>query len=121
MRAGGVFGGFVVNANCITRGHRDKLDKLLCVCFAFGEWEGGQLVIDELGLVFDLKPGHVIIFDSRGLTHFNLHYRGHRSSVVLHSDDYLKHAKGLEERMADLKVGYGLGKTKDRTETTSGA
>ena len=76
------------------------MDKMLCCCLALGDWEGGHLVVEELGLIFEMLPGHVIIFDSTRLTHFNLHYFGHRLSVVLHTDKFMEHAMSLWD---DLK------------------
>lgn len=40
----------------------------------------------ESGLVFDSRPGDMIVFQSQKETHFNLHVEGIRSTVVLHSD-----------------------------------
>ena len=100
------FCGYVVNINCVTRVHRDWLDMKFCVCFALGDWEGGQLVIDELGLVFDLKPGHVLLFDSTRLTHFNLHYMGLRISVVLNTDKEMERCGNDEEGLRHVKATY---------------
>lgn len=33
-----------------------------------------------------LKSGDMVVFLSCALTHFNLHYRGERASLVLHTD-----------------------------------
>jgi len=51
-----------------------------------GNCVGGQLVLHELGLVFDCLPGDMIVFQSCNQTHFNLHMEGVRASLVLHSD-----------------------------------
>lgn len=48
--------------------------------------EGGELAIYELGIVFGLRSFDAIFFRSRYLTHFNLHFRGVRGSLVFHSD-----------------------------------
>jgi hypothetical protein len=80
------FAGVVVNFCVSCNGHRDWIDKLLCVVIPFGDWEGGELVLYELGLVIKLKPGDILIFPSCHITHFNLHFSGLRGSLVLHSD-----------------------------------
>jgi predicted 2-oxoglutarate/Fe(II)-dependent dioxygenase YbiX len=80
------FLGFVVNINVMTRGHRDGKDLEACVVMPIGDFEGGELVLAELGLVVELKNGDVIIFPSHKLTHFNLHYKGTRASFVFHTD-----------------------------------
>jgi hypothetical protein len=80
------FSGIVVNFCVSTSGHRDGNDHRLCVVIPFGKWSGGELCLHELGLVIDLKPGDILIFPSCDITHFNLHFRGKRGSLVLHSD-----------------------------------
>lgn len=62
----------------------------MCAVVPFGEFEGGELVFYELGLVLQLKSAHIVIFRSERLTHFNLHYSGTRGSLVFHSDGDLK-------------------------------
>lgn len=47
-------------------------------------------MFEELGLVFELSPGDVIIFRSDILTHYNLHYLVTQGSLVVHSDCHLK-------------------------------
>ncbi|KAJ6621440.1 hypothetical protein B0H10DRAFT_1945267 [Mycena sp. CBHHK59/15] len=64
------FGGFVVNVNSCTWGHRDVAS---CAFY-------------EAGLVFDLQLGDVLVFPSQDLTHFNLHFKGKRGTLVLHTD-----------------------------------
>jgi hypothetical protein len=80
------FTGYVVNINCRTNAHSDPGDKAVCVVIPIGLWDGGELVLDELGLVLDLKQGHAIVFKSQYITHYNLDYKGKRISVVLQSD-----------------------------------
>ena len=80
------FSGFVLNINVSTRIHRDWNDKDICIVIPISDCEGGELVLMELGLVLDLKNGDMVIFRSGELSHFNLHYRGKRASLVLHSD-----------------------------------
>jgi hypothetical protein len=93
------FAGVVLNFCVSTRGHRDFIDKWICVVIPFGEWEGGDICFYELGLVIDLKPGHILIFRSSEITHFNLHFTGKRGSLVLHSDQQSK-------RWVDTRNGW---------------
>lgn len=103
------FCGFVLNINCVTGAHRDTMDQTCCVCFAMGDWEGGHLVLDELGLVFPMQPGEVIVFDSTAITHFNMHYLGYRISIVMHTDKHMKQAEGLATRLAGLGLAPAPG------------
>ncbi|KAJ7123897.1 hypothetical protein C8R43DRAFT_1135929 [Mycena crocata] len=80
------FGGFVINVSAATRGHRDRFDKLFCVVIPFGNWTGGELGLYELGFVFRLHAWDMFVFPSCDITHFNLHFKGVRLSIVLHSD-----------------------------------
>ncbi|KAJ7654846.1 hypothetical protein B0H17DRAFT_956712 [Mycena rosella] len=82
------FGRFVVNIGVTTRGHRDCFDKKFCVIIPAGCWTGGELCLFETGFVFCLHPWDILIFSSCNVTHFNLHYEGVRTSIVLHSDKY---------------------------------
>lgn len=95
---GDPFTGFILNVGVATDAHRDPGDKGPCAVFSLGEYTGGELVLEELGLVVDHKPGSMVFFASKHLTHFNLHYEGIRASVVLahdsHSDRWLKDWNG---------------------------
>ncbi|KAJ6545125.1 hypothetical protein B0H10DRAFT_1853024, partial [Mycena sp. CBHHK59/15] len=79
------FAGFVVNVCPCTWGHHDR-DKNLCFVVPFGPFKGGQLCLYEAGLSFDLHLGDIMAFPSCDLTHFNLHFKGLRGTLVLHSD-----------------------------------
>ena len=70
------FSGVVVNLCVSTTAHRDQNDRRICVVIPFGEWEGGDLCLHELGLVIKLHPGDIVVFPSRKITHFNLHFTG---------------------------------------------
>lgn len=76
----------MLNISVSTHGHRDAMDKKICVVAPFGLWKGGELCLFEVGLVLKLKPGDVVIFPSCDITHFNLAFQGLRASLVLHSD-----------------------------------
>ncbi|KAI0055056.1 hypothetical protein BV25DRAFT_1816167 [Artomyces pyxidatus] len=80
------FLGFVINLNVATKAHLDAQDKLLCLVMALGEYEGGELVMVEPGLVLPLRCGDLVAFQSCRITHFNLHFEGLRSSFVFHTD-----------------------------------
>lgn len=80
------FSGFVLNINALTRIHRDWNDKDICIVIPISDCDGGDLALMELGLVLELNNGDMVIFRSGELSHFNLHYRGKRASMVLHSD-----------------------------------
>lgn len=82
------FTGLVFNVGVCTTGHRDPLDKKWCVVIPLCDFEGGALVLHEAGLVLDVRAGDVIIFPSCEITHFNLHFRGTRVSLVLHVDKH---------------------------------
>ncbi|TFK58751.1 hypothetical protein BDN72DRAFT_746285, partial [Pluteus cervinus] len=67
------FTGLVINFCVSTSAHRDHNDEGLCAVIPFGEFTGGELCLFEPGLVFDIKPGDILIFPSAEITHFNLH------------------------------------------------
>ena len=86
MSPGYPFSSLVLNINVMTSGHRDGQDLKACLVMAIGDHEGGELCLMEPGLVIPLRSGDLIIFRSCDVTHFNLHYKGFRASMVLHSD-----------------------------------
>lgn len=91
---GAPFTSMVVNLCACTKGHRDHGDKKWCTTFTIGDCKGGELCMHESGLVFDSRPGDMIVFQSQKETHFNLHMSGIRSTVVLHSDRSMDHWAG---------------------------
>lgn len=90
------FLGLVINLNVVTAAHRDSKDDGVCLVLAIGDFEGGELVLYEPGLVVPLRNGDFVIFPSCKSTHFNLHFKGRRASIVLHTDREM--TKWLEER-----------------------
>jgi hypothetical protein len=82
------FTGFVINFNVMTTAHRDGMDSAGCVVMVIGSEDlvGGELVLFEPGIVLELRNGDIVAFQSKKITHFNLHYVGKRASFVLHSD-----------------------------------
>ncbi|KAJ7573585.1 hypothetical protein C8J56DRAFT_1066087 [Mycena floridula] len=83
------FTGYIININVTTNGHLDINDRDLCVVVPFAEWEEGQIVFYQLGLVVDLGPLDIIIFPSNCITHFNLCHQGKCGSVVASTDKVL--------------------------------
>ncbi|KAI0062592.1 hypothetical protein BV25DRAFT_1803811 [Artomyces pyxidatus] len=83
------FGGFVVNLNVTTRAHRDGKDLSVCFVMPLGKFQGGELVLVEPGLVLRLRSGDFVVFPSKKVTHFNMHYKGKRASLVLQTDNEL--------------------------------
>ena len=92
----------VLNLSVSTFGHRDKKDKDLCMVIPFGKWEGGQLVLYELGLAFDLRHCDALIFRSNIITHFNLTYTGLRNAIILHSDKDIENWPKQKRFFGDL-------------------
>ncbi|KAJ7022642.1 hypothetical protein C8F04DRAFT_971370 [Mycena alexandri] len=80
------FTGFVLNLRVSTWGHRDHGDKRICIVIPLGDYSNGELCLYEVGLMFDLKMGDVLLFPSCDITHFNMHFSGKRGTIVLHSD-----------------------------------
>ena len=71
--------------NVLTLIHLDWNDKDFCIVIPVSDCEGGDLALMELGIVLELNNRDMVIFHSGELS-LNLHYRGKRSSMVLHSD-----------------------------------
>lgn len=84
------FPGFVLNLQVATEAHTDTNDDTICVVIPFGDYTGGELVLHEAGIVLELVEGDILIFPSYRLTHYNLHFKGVRGSVVMHSDSKVK-------------------------------
>lgn len=82
------FSGFVVNINVTTRIHRDGKDLNFCVVLVISsdDCEGGDICFLEAGVKLGLRNGDFLVFPSTVLSHFNLHFKGKRVSVVMHSD-----------------------------------
>jgi len=111
------FAGFDINLNVATRVHRDYMDNDICVVISISEGSGGELCLLEICLVVDLRCGDAIIFKSSKLTHFNMHYRGRRASLVFHSekmaDGWVKDRNGWKHNIFMKtfeagKIDFGL-------------
>lgn len=81
------FTGFVVNLNVVTKLHRDWGDLKFCLVMAISDGcTGGDLCFLEPGIRLELGHGDLVLFRSAELSHFNMHFRGKRASIVFHSD-----------------------------------
>lgn len=84
-----------MNLRCVI--HLDKGDKeKFCLVLVLSDCEGGELAFKELGVVLDLQSGDFVIFRSKDLSHFNLHFRGIRFSFVFHTDSHYQLWRGKE-------------------------
>ena len=98
------FTGFIVNFNVTTKIHRDWNDLYFCLVLVFSEeCEGGDLCFMEPGIRLGLRNGDLVLFRSSELSHFNLHFKGRRASIVFHSDsagrDWVTNRNGWEGSM----------------------
>lgn len=100
------FSGFVVNFNVVTMAHWDAQDLTACAIIVLGAHEGNELCLHKPGLVFSLQEGDLIVFFSGRITHFNLHFKGLRASLVLHSNRVGK--EWAENQMGWAKNGHLL-------------
>ena len=87
------FPGLVINLQVATEAHLDSSDDTICVIIPFGDFEDGELILYEAALMIRVFEGDVVIFPSYQLTHFNMHFKGVRGSVVMHSDKEAKRWK----------------------------
>lgn len=104
------FAGYVLNINCCTFAHRDAKDLEFCCIIPIGDYAKGELVLDELGLVLNIKPGNTVIFNSSKITHFNLDFEGKRISFVLTTDAYINHSDDRSDAL-DWFTEAGVGPT----------
>jgi predicted 2-oxoglutarate/Fe(II)-dependent dioxygenase YbiX len=82
----------VVNIQPVTRAHRDSSDEIdsICLIMALGDFQGGDLCLYEAGLRIELPHGSFIAIRSKRDTHFNMHFKGQRFSLVFTSDGALR-------------------------------
>ncbi|KAJ3838575.1 hypothetical protein F5878DRAFT_537242, partial [Lentinula raphanica] len=80
------FRSLIINLNNATQAHKDEGDNKGCISLVIGDFEGGELCLFEPRLVLEMKNGDFVVFPSNLYTHFNLHFKGLRASLVLHSD-----------------------------------
>lgn len=81
------FTGFVINLNVTTKLHRDTGDLNFCLVMVISEdCTGGDLCFLEPGIRLELGHGDIVLFRSKELSHYNMHFRGKRASIVFHSE-----------------------------------
>lgn len=80
------FTSLVIKVNATTLVHRDGGDAGGCIVLTIGNHRGGEIVIYEPKLVLETRNGDVTAFPSDVYSHYNLHYRGKRASIVIHGD-----------------------------------
>jgi hypothetical protein len=69
--------------------HRDVMDAFYAMAclLAFGDFQGGELILWELKRVISLKPGDVFIFPAHLITHSNTPVVGERHSLVAYTKE----------------------------------
>ncbi|KAJ3035150.1 hypothetical protein HDV00_004272 [Rhizophlyctis rosea] len=69
----GLFPGLAVNLNCQTTRHKDCTDSPygICVVVCYGEFDQGELVLEEVESIFEFPSGSIIVVRSAMLTHSN--------------------------------------------------
>lgn len=92
------FTGFVFNLNSRSQGHLDGKDWSICIVIPIGEFDRGELVLEELGLVLCLNSGDCIAFRSQLITHYNLDFIGRRVSIACQTDRELRHIPARQAR-----------------------
>jgi hypothetical protein len=70
--------------------HKDNVDCLnaFCAIVVFGEFEGGDLVLSEIGITIEIKGGYIVLLRSALLEHFNLLIIGNRFAIVYYLRKY---------------------------------
>ncbi|RPB06917.1 hypothetical protein P167DRAFT_478219, partial [Morchella conica CCBAS932] len=78
------FHGVAILRNLRVRPHRDGGDRkdgyTMMICA--GNFTGGYLVLPQLGIKLDFKPGDIIMFKAALLEHFLSDFEGDRTSFV---------------------------------------
>jgi hypothetical protein len=83
------FSGVAFNWYAHSKVHMDGGDGPYAVLTVSGNFKGGYVCLAGLNLSFELRPGEVIIFNSRRVPHFNLSYEGERHSFVFYTQHLL--------------------------------
>jgi hypothetical protein len=58
----------VLNIQCITISHWDGEDVPICIVLLFGQFQNGQFVLYETGLVFNIFASDFVAFPSSKIT-----------------------------------------------------
>lgn len=97
----GAFATCVLNVDFAVWSHKDPHDCKNGYCFVleFGDFTGGDLVLEDLKINIECSPGDLVVFPSHLLYHKVENYEGWRSSLVFLSHDtlFFPPAKGYEE------------------------
>jgi hypothetical protein len=73
----GFLTGIAINIGVKTLAHRDGDDYVkFCMVIPFGNGQGGEICIVEMGMCFNLCPCEILAFRSGRLTHLNLPHEG---------------------------------------------
>ncbi|KDR70585.1 hypothetical protein GALMADRAFT_144489 [Galerina marginata CBS 339.88] len=107
------FGSLVVNLNVATTIHRDWNDWDICGVLVASDCEGGDTVYHELGVAVEGRNGDFTLFPSVKISHYNLHYKGKRASLVFHTD------RSLTSQATQSVSKEKEAKTKDKTKNKS--
>lgn len=88
----------VVNVNLRALIHNDVGDdQENCAVFVLSDCIAGELCFKELGVVLALGSGDFVIFRSKTISHFNLHFEGIRFSFVFHTDSHYQLWRGKDD------------------------
>ena len=84
------FKSFAINSGLQEEADSDLISQndclyAFCAVVVFGDFEGGDLVLSEIGLVIEIKCGYIILLRSSLLEHFNTKVlKGKRDSIVFY-------------------------------------
>lgn len=69
-----------VNQNCVCGKHRDKKNVGISYLVSFGDYTGGELMVEDVEYDCNMKP---IVFNGAELEHWNNELQGSKWSIVL--------------------------------------
>ena len=84
---GWVFSSVHVNKNVLCPPHKDSKNAGKTLLVAFGDYTGGESVVEGTAYDIDLKP---VIFDGCQLTHWTAPFKGTRYSLVFYNHSLCK-------------------------------
>jgi hypothetical protein len=82
------FCAMAINFNICMKPHFDTHDPTFGHAFIvpFGNYTGGNLVLNTIHTAFDIRPGDIAHFTAREIEHWNTEYLGDRYSLVFFTD-----------------------------------
>jgi hypothetical protein len=82
------FNAVAINFNIRSLPHFDEKDPAFGHAFIipFGDYIGGDLVLETIHTAFVVRPGDIAHFAARGIKHWNREYTGERYSLVFFTD-----------------------------------